>query len=179
MSALKAMLQYGGGSGGGVNVDSMAVYHTSVDSQENGGCCCLWTVPAGVTWFSVELWGGGGSGAGVCCCQGGTAGGAGSYSRKIIDTVAGQQYRFCAAGTTYCSQDCGNGCVGYPTYVNGITEGVNVACASGGHRGCNFCWGAIGTTYMGCSSHLCGSYCGGFGMCGAMGALKSLSLIHI
>ncbi len=172
MSALKTMLQYGGSSGP-VNVDTMAVYATNVDDQNNSGCCCLWTVPAGVTWFSVEMWGGGGGGAGSCCCQFGTPGGAGSYSRKIINTTApGQTYRFCAAGSTYCSQDCGNGCDAYPTYVYGTTEAVNIACASGGHRGCNFCWGAIGTTYMGCSSHLCGSWCGGFGFCGAMGAQK-------
>ena len=172
MSALKTMLQYGGSSGT-VNVDTMAVYATNVDDQNNSGCCCLWTVPAGVTWFSVEMWGGGGGGAGSCCCQFGTPGGAGSYSRKIINTTApGQTYRFCAAGSTYCSQDCGNGCDAYPTYVYGTTEAVNIACASGGHRGCNFCWGAIGTTYMGCSSHLCGSWCGGFGFCGAMGAQK-------
>lgn len=172
MSALKAMLQYGGAGSGTVAVDSMVVYNTNVDNMENGGCCCLWTVPTGVTWFAVEVWGGGGGGAGVCCCHFGTAGGAGSYSRKIIDTVAAQQYRFCAAGSTGCSTDCGNGCQGYPSYVYGVTEGANVACASPGHRGCNFCWGAIGTTYMGCSSHICGTACGGLCWYGAMGAHK-------
>lgn len=171
MSALKTMLQYGGASGT-ANVDSMVVYATNVDVQENGGCCCLWTAPAGVTWVSVEMWGGGGGGAGNCCCHFGTSGGAGSYSRKIVDVTAGQAYRFCAAGSTYCSNDRHTGCVGYPTYLYGETEAINMACASGGKVGCNFCWGAIGTTYMGCASYQCGSYCGGMGMCGATGAHK-------
>ena len=53
MSALKTMLQYGSAAGT-ANIDSMVVYATNVDVQENGGCCCLWTAPAGVTWVSVE-----------------------------------------------------------------------------------------------------------------------------
>jgi hypothetical protein len=170
MSALKTMLQYGGG-GGTVAVDSMVVYHTSVDNMENGGCCCLWTVPTGVTWFAVEMWGGGGGGAGNCCCFFGIPGGAGSYARKIITTVAGQQYRFCAGGSTTCANT-NTGCPGYPSYAYGVTEAANVICASAGKVGCNYCWGPIGTSYMGCSAYECGSWCGGFGICGMSGAFK-------
>ena len=79
------MLQYGGGAGGTINVDSMVVYHTNRDNAENGGCCCAWTVPAGVTWFSVEMWGGGAGGAASCCCFFGNPGGSGSYARKIVE----------------------------------------------------------------------------------------------
>ena len=28
----------------------------------DGGCCCQWTVPAGTTWITFEMWGGGGTG---------------------------------------------------------------------------------------------------------------------
>ena len=64
MSALKTLLQYGGGSGTTVAVNNIAVFNTNKDSPANGGCCCAWTVPTGVTWFAVEMWGGGGGGAG-------------------------------------------------------------------------------------------------------------------
>ena len=40
--------------------------------SESPGCCCLWTVPTGVTRVTFELWGAGGNGHGLCvnnrCC---------------------------------------------------------------------------------------------------------------
>lgn len=181
MGALKTLLEYGGGGGGSVSVDAMAVYHTNRDSASNGGCCCAWTVPTGVTWFSVEMWGGGGGGAGSCCCFFGTPGGSGSYSRKIIQhptpgtTLAGRVYRICAGGSTGCSTQPAGGCAGNPSYVYGESEGSNIVCASPGTKGCSHCWGPIGSSYMGCRSEMCGSWTGGFGMCGVGGAYKGTS----
>ena len=33
------------------------------------GCCCLWTVPAGINRVTFELWGSGGNGNGECSCS--------------------------------------------------------------------------------------------------------------
>ena len=114
---------------------SFYVQYTTTGHQ-NGGCCCLWTVPAGVTRATFELWGAGGDGSGGFCCES-TALGAvgGSYSIKTVDTVAGCQYRICAAGSgccTYC-YDTGNN--GYPSYVYDITAAAVIACACGGQGG--------------------------------------------
>ena len=69
MSSLRTLLQYGTSASGSVPLRSLRVYNTSITSSNNGGQCCLWTVPAGAEWAAFEVWGGGGPGAGVCCCQ--------------------------------------------------------------------------------------------------------------
>ena len=115
------------------------VYHTSIGSALNGGCCLLWTAPAGTTFITFEIWGGGGSGGQSCCCQQGDGGGAGGYSVKTIcsPTLAGCQYTICAASTSGCSQSTA-GCRGYTTYVNGpLLSGF---CADGGAQGCTDCF---------------------------------------
>lgn len=110
----------------------------SQTGHQNGGCCCLWTVPAGVTRVTFELWGAGGDGSGGFCCESSAMGAiSGSYAIKQIDSIAGRQYRLCAAGSgccTYC-YDIGN--TGSPSYVFGITENAVVACAAGGCGGNN------------------------------------------
>ena len=60
----------------------LAVYNTSTTSVNNGGRCCLWTVPAGTSYAIFELWGGGASGDGACCCQMGYPSTSGSYGQK-------------------------------------------------------------------------------------------------
>ena len=34
------------------------VYNLSIDTPNNGGRCCLWTVPAGTKYAKFEVWGG-------------------------------------------------------------------------------------------------------------------------
>ena len=63
----------------------LAVYNTSTTSVNNGGRCCLWTVPAGTSYAIFELWGGGASGDGGCCCQMGYPSTSGSYGQKALD----------------------------------------------------------------------------------------------
>lgn len=121
------------------------VYNTSINTPNNGGSCCLWTVPAGVTWISFEVWGGGGGGAGACCCMMGWPGGAGAYTLKTVCNsagLAGQQYTVCAGGTTSMSPVC-LGCVGCTSYVNGF--GLSNFCATGGAHGEVHCF-----QYYGC-----------------------------
>lgn len=174
MAGLRQLLQIGEGVGGSVDHNQLHIYNTNKDSAENGGFCCLWTVPAGVTWFAVELWGGGGGGAGACCCRQGWPGGSGSYARKFITGLSGagtEQYTICAAGSTNCSQSYCKGCNGYPSFVAPNGGGVQV-CASGGAQGCTRCYFGANCSYSGCSQQQCGSWIGGMGICGVTGSGK-------
>jgi len=174
MAGLRALFEYGAGVGGTVNYDILNVYNTNTTTAENGGSCCLWTVPEGVSWFAVEIWGGGGGGSGACCCMGGWPGGAGSYSRKFITGLSGdggESYTICAAGTTNCSTCKCWGCAGYPSFVS-INGGAVQACASGGVCGGACCWFMIGDGCGGRQNCQCGSWCGGMGICGSAGAAK-------
>jgi hypothetical protein len=135
---------------------------STTTGHQNGGCCCLWTVPVNTTRVTFEMWAAGGDGSGGFCCDSSSLGAtAGSYSIIQIDATAGRQYRLCAAGSgccTYCG-DVGN--TGSPSYVFGITENAVVACAAGGRGGDNSpgrygsgegytcCWGRISTCGVG------------------------------
>lgn len=115
------------------------VYNTSICSPNNGGQCCLFTVPAGKTWVTFEIWGGGGSGGGSCCCQQGYAGGSGTYTMKTVcsSSLAGCQYTICAASSSGCSSSTA-GCFGSTTWVTGY--GLSNFCACGGGQGCTDCF---------------------------------------
>lgn len=116
------------------------IFNTSINVPSNGGQCCLWTVPAGVTWAQFEMWGGGGGGAGACCCQQGLPGGSGSYATRTITVSPGWQYTICAAGTTASSPNC-IGCPGNTSYITGCN--LSNFCATGGAHGDTHCfWGA-------------------------------------
>lgn len=132
--------------------------------QQNGGCCCLWTVPNGTTSVTFELWGGGGDGEGARCCEwGGVGANSGSYAILTIDVTAGRQYRLCAAGTG-CDGDaigfcCGISTRGFPSYVFDVTAGTNIACACGGAGGNNDITRGSVNGYVCCYSRLneCGT----------------------
>ena len=120
------------------NVPSrLKIYHTSTGSPANGGCCCLWTVPAGITSVTFELWGGGGSGNDGCCCvYEAYQSTSGAWARHRIDTVAGCQYRICAGSSTSCAYEISNNaCHGCASYVYDITASAVIACACGGTDG--------------------------------------------
>lgn len=136
------------------------VYNTSFTSVQNGGRCCLWTVPASVNWAKFEVWGGGGDGGGACCCQqGGAGGGSGSYARKTIRTVPGESYTICAAGSGCCSPNCG-ATAGFPSYVCNASATYPIClCASGGSPGCSGCFFQTNGCFS-CATHICGSTCG-------------------
>ena len=170
MAGLRDLLQVGEGVGGSVDFTEFHVFNSSKTTHQNGGQCCLWTVPAGVNWFAVELWGGGGGGAGACCCRSGWPGGSGSYARKFVKNVSeGDEFTICAAGTTSCSQSYCCGCNGFPSFVR-INGGAVQVCASGGSQGGTQCYFMINCTCQGCVPYMCGSWCGGFGLCGITGS---------
>lgn len=146
------------------------VYNTNVGNVTNGGQCCQWTVPAGVTWAKFEVWGSGGDGGGACCCQQpAKGGGSGSYARKTTRVVPGQTYTLCAGGSGCCSQNnCGTN--GFPSYACGGTTYGICLCASGGEGGASCCWAAIGGNYH-CSTNISGSACGyDMAICGTAGS---------
>tara|TARA_B100001057_G_scaffold22028_3_gene20367 strand:- start:11135 stop:11857 length:723 start_codon:yes stop_codon:yes gene_type:complete len=93
----------------------LAVYNTSTTSPSNGGRCCLWTIPAGVSYATFEIWGGGAAGDGGCCCQMGYPSTGGSYGQKASEVSPGDQLTICAAGSTCCRQkgNCQQGCDSY------------------------------------------------------------------
>jgi len=135
----------------------LQVYHTSITSVSNGGCCCLWTVPAGVTSVTFELYGGGASGNDACCCAWtAVEPTAGNYAVKQVDVVAGCQFKICAGGSTACAHNISNGgCHGCSSYVEAVTGSTVVGCACGGFCGSSqpgfsspftsytCCWGRI------------------------------------
>jgi len=150
---------------------TLYVYNTNVGNVNNGGQCCLWTVPTGAKWARFEVWGGGGDGGGACCCQQPSkGGGSGSYARRTIRVVPGQTYTLCAAGSGCCSQNnCGTN--GFSSYAcNASATYPLCLCASGGEGGSSCCWAAIGGNYH-CSSNVCGSTCNAdFAICGIQGS---------
>ena len=101
------------------------------------GCCCLWTIPAGVRKVHFEMWGAGGNGHGACStgrCQHFAGAQGGYYNSKMVTVTAGDTYTVCAGGTYPCeSVEC-VACNGCSSYVNGT--GLSNFCALGGTGGC-------------------------------------------
>lgn len=129
------------------------------------GCCCNWTVPAGVAKLTWELWGAGGNGHGACSCRRChhyRGAGGGSFTTKTISTGAGCSYTVCAAGVyRCCSREC-TGCYGCASYVNGYN--LSNFCAVGGGRGeANTDWSNLCHSTMSCCVQP-GSYNSDFGM---------------
>jgi hypothetical protein len=100
------------------------------------GCCCLWTVPAGVTRTTFEIWGAGGNGNGACSngrCQHYQGAQGGYYNSKTISVTPGWTYSICAAGVYPClSIEC-TACQGCASYVTGCN--LTNFCAIGGETG--------------------------------------------
>lgn len=129
------------------------------------GCCCNWTVPAGVAKLTWELWGAGGNGHGACSCRRChhyRGAGGGSFTTKTIDTTPGCSYTVCAAGVyRCCSREC-VGCYGCASYVNGYN--LSNFCAVGGGRGeANTDWSNLCHSTIACCVQP-GSYNSDFGM---------------
>lgn len=122
-------------------------------ASNNGGCCCAWTVPAGITSATFEMWGGGASGGGSRKCEhNGYGATTGVYAVKSVPVVAGQVWTICAGGST-CDGDstgicCSCGCPGCHSYVTCVDSTV-VACAQGG---------CSGDQSVSCQSYSLGTY---------------------
>ena len=152
-----------------------SVWNTSTTSTSNGGRCCLWTVPAGVTYAVFEIWSGGGSGGGGCCCMQGGGAGSGGYAVKGCTVSAGQQIRICAASSGCCvtSSSGFQGCCSFVCSTGGGGQSTWESKVCGGSAPsvttrCNYFQGCYGC----CSQCFC---CGGrstnidFGIGGTQG----------
>jgi len=132
----------------------LSIFNTNTPDVLNGGQCCCFVVPAGITWAVFEVWGGGGSGGGACCCMGHYYGPeSGGYSKKQLQVTPGTFFCICAGGTGCCNTQCCGNC-GFPSWVLCGSNGTNVICAEGGCGGCVLCF----RSYQGCTG-IC------FGMC--------------
>jgi len=177
MAGLRTLLELGGATSTALSFDEIYVFNNNKVSPNNGGQCCLFTVPAGTAWFAVEMWGGGGGGAGACCCQQCSPGGAGSYARKFVTGLSGgEQYTICAAGSSCCASSC-RGCSGFPSFVS-VSGGSVEVCASGGSVGCTKCFFGDGCNRSGCQQTQSGCWQGGMGICGVTGSAKGSSFCN-
>jgi hypothetical protein len=121
-----------------------------------------WTVPAGTTCATFELWGAGGGGGAKCCCEcyhQGAGGGAGNYTAMTMPVTPGVVYQLCiGAGGMYTETSgaathwCCQGGAGGPTYIQGTGTGITTLCAGGGSAGINMCY-----SYCMCSSSYSGN----------------------
>jgi hypothetical protein len=152
--------------------------------SNNGNCCeiangkcCQWTVPAGVTKATFEIWSAGGGGAGqTCCncCSMGIPAAGGSWAVKTIGVTAGDTYTICAGGTYSCEQfhGCsgGKGCTSYVT-GNGLTN----FCVLGGCGGtmCNGDAHGPRTNMICANQNICPHFGADFGMAGTTGTGNS------
>lgn len=124
------------------------------------GCCCAWTVPAGVTSITVELWGGGGgggSGQAAECCGQNPGGGGGTWVQRRFTVVPGDVMTLCA-GSGGCS---GGGvsdqvsycCCGQPGNCTFVMRNGNICADSwGGRYGSSSCYWNCGCTARACGS---------------------------
>lgn len=122
------------------NAKQLFYVRNTSNAHLNGGCCFLWTVPAGITSATFEMWGGGGEGSGSRCCEfNGYGSTTGVYAVKTIAVSEGQQWRICAGGSTDDGNRTGACCsctaTGFPSYVACNTNSTVVACAAGGCGG--------------------------------------------
>lgn len=133
------------------------VQNTS-NSAQNGGRCCAWTVPAGVTTATFEMWGAGADGQGARCCERpGTMPTNGSYALVTVDVTEGTSFTLCAAGSGCEGCCCGTGPTGFPSFVQ--CSGSTIGCAPGGTGGCStFLRGGMGDGQICCHGLL--SSCG-------------------
>jgi len=95
-----------------------------------------WTVPAGVSRVTFQLWGAGSSSAQNCCCGGAPAGINGAYALAVVDVCEGELFCWCA-GCAYC-------CCAYQDNTPGGAGGT------------------CGTTISYCGNPNTGVYAGGY-----------------
>lgn len=102
---------------------------TRVVFQVTGGGQ-TWTIPGGVSYVFVKMWGGGGGGGSYGGWRQGSTGGAGGYSEGIVPVVAGQTMSIRVGQCGYARWGTGKA---YPDGGGASTSGGdNQYCAAGG-----------------------------------------------
>lgn len=153
-------LLFGYEEGTAIVPGEFAVWNTDLNSNSNGGRCCLWTVPAGVTTAIFEIWGAGGGGGCSRFCQSGSGGGSGGYGIKACTVAAGQQIRICAGGSGCCSESCSGtrGCCSFVCSTGGGGQSTWEAKVCGGEPNATMNCCGFSQCYTCCTMCYC---CGG------------------
>lgn len=123
-----------------------------------------WTVPAGVSSVTVEVWGGGGGGGGAAANVNGSAGGGGGgggFARSVLSVSEGQTYTI-----TYGSGGPGGGTGG----GNGTTGGTSTFTGTGGTVSASGGIRGLGATVSTASGGAGGSGSGTVNFSGGSGA---------
>ncbi|WP_394759056.1 GEVED domain-containing protein [Flavobacterium sp.] len=116
-----------------------------------------WSVPAGVTSVTVQVWGGGGSGGGSNTNRdGGSGGGGGGYSTRTFAVIGGQVITY-TIGTGGASTIAANGNNGQTTTVNHIPSTTTLVANGGGFGTLNANPVGAGGTASGGSTNTTGS----------------------
>ena len=132
---------YGYAEGGQEVPQELVVYNTGITTVNNGGQCCLFTVPANMTQVAGEVMGGGGAGQGSRCCTYGYPGGGGGTMEFSGPVEPGDAITVCAGGSTCCK-----------SYDNCQSGNISFVCNPG-----KWCVKACGGQY---GEYLCnGFYC--------------------
>lgn len=115
--------------------------------DSNPGTGKTWTVPAGVTSITVEIWGGGGAGGGSQNKNKGGGGGGCGYATKVISVIPGHQiiYTIGKGGTG----STGNGTAGETSTVTHANSSTSMSANGGGFGTLNNGAGAGGTAFGG------------------------------
>lgn len=143
----------------------LIVYDIAVETESNGGACCEFIVPGGVTRITGQMWGGGGGGAGSCFCSNGYPGAAGGYVEFTRPVTPGESITICAAGSTSkASSLCGNSQVGFDSYI--CKPATWCAFAGGGCHG-------YACSYLTCINQACCGMCTCAGMASCSGVAGS------
>ena len=102
---------YGYAEGGQETPQEVVVYNTNYKTVNNGGQCCVYSVPANMTQVVGEVIGGGGAGTGSQCCGYGYPAGGGGTMEFSGPVEPGDAITICAAGSTCCRSynSCQNG----------------------------------------------------------------------
>jgi hypothetical protein len=150
------------GYGSSVKVPrELIVFNSNVVTESNGGSCCLFTVPGGVTSITGQMWGGGGGGAGSCFCTNGYPGAAGGYVEFSQVVEPGDLITVCAAGSTTKAANMTGMVDGFDSYI--CKSDSWCVFAGGGCRG-------FACAYFSCINGACCGLCQYSGMASASGA---------
>ena len=144
-------------------------YNTSTNPN-NGGLCCLWSVPGSTNIIVGQLWGGGGSGDANCRCSTGYPGAAGAFAEFAQTVEGGTALTVCIGGTTSRPTSRGSGVDGNDSYI--CLENEWCIYAGGGCRGC-----VCGS--LQCIDGYCRGYCCHTSMASSPGASGTIDHIWV
>lgn len=130
------------------------------------GSDCAWTVPAGVSTITVQMWNPGNGSGSNCCCGGAPFGASGSFALFDLSVTAGETVVFCA-GCAYCcyAEQTTPGLVNGHSYVCycGSTDAGRICTSTPCNTVCRWNCDVVLSGYfssVGCNNQLPSDSCG-------------------